>query len=610
MFQIGEIVGIAQEIKCDEVSARQSVEQVSYEINNLENERESLESARDSLEAALDAAYNDVDEDGEPDRGRIAGLEARIAQIEQQICNVDNNLSRKRQEWNVYKRQLEATEVKKEKIIYEIEDRARKTNNNIHVSGGIYGAYSGVCTTIQNSLQSNMNTLSQAAEILGKNLSSYSTTGGSARAAHGNTNENSFMAGLRNAVVSDEEAANNSNDATGTGTSNYDNEVSEPYRDIPVYGGEERINISSFVNEIRKKVFHKLKGSNDAFIEIDDNGKTYYEEPGMREQIINLVNDGLPINPPYANKSSSNDNEDNEMSNEPEINFSNKKSKDDDRDERAGTFNNINIRTFDISKVKGLVVKLLEKDVYDITVVKDRFVPQKDVKPLLETKQQIRMVQYVEDGSKARIFDHPEELQNKLSYKQGQNERGMRGTCGLANLGVWLQIAGSAFREKDVVNCAATNIKADGKFLCSKEGGTLPEWRKQVWSMFGVDANVYRRGEEPDGELIERLAAAVESGRAVSVGLNAGKLWEQNNYEYYNYRRGKDNAFGDGGSNHVVGVVSCVRDFDTGEITHLYINDTGRGFKRDACRKVPVEEFKKAFCVERASVCISEYAIW
>ena len=117
MFQIGEIVGIAQEIKNDEISAKQSVEQVSYEISNLEYERDSLENTRDSLEAALDAAYNDTDEDGEPDRGRIAALEARIAQIEQQINSVDNNLSHKRQEWNVYKRQLEATEVKKEKLI-------------------------------------------------------------------------------------------------------------------------------------------------------------------------------------------------------------------------------------------------------------------------------------------------------------------------------------------------------------------------------------------------------------------------------------------------------------------------------------------------------------
>ena len=95
MFQIGEIVGIAQEIKNDEISARQSVEQVSYDISNLEYERDDLENTRDALEDALDDAYNDTDEDGEPDRGRIAALQARIAQVEQHINYVENKISQK-----------------------------------------------------------------------------------------------------------------------------------------------------------------------------------------------------------------------------------------------------------------------------------------------------------------------------------------------------------------------------------------------------------------------------------------------------------------------------------------------------------------------------------
>lgn len=612
MFQIGEIVGIAQEIKNDEISARQSVEQVSYDISNLEYERDDLENTRDALEDALDDAYNDTDEDGEPDRGRIAALQARIAQVEQHINYVENKISQKRHDWNVYKKQLEATETKKEKIIYEIEERARKTSNNIHVSGGIYGAYSGVCTTIQSSLQSNMNTLSQAAGILGTNLSSYGVTGGSSGGTQSNGNNDSFLTGLRNAVVSDEEAAANGgsyNSDTNVNSSN--NEIAELQRDIPTYEIEERVKFHGFIGKIRTKIGKGFKNSNDLFVEIEDNNTTYNEASEMREQLIDLVNDGLPINPTYVNKSSViNDDDDDDIMASKGLTISNKQQYIKDKEKKKDVLELISSSMYNINNVKGMTIKYGNKTSYKIEVVKDRFIPQKDIKLLSGTRQTIRTVQYVEDGSKARIFDHPEELKKKLPYTQGINDRNMEGTCGLANLGVWLQIAGSLYKEKDVVNCAATNIKEDGRFLCSEEGGTLPEWRAQVWSMFGMEANVYKRGEVSDSELIDKIALAVESGRAVSVGLNAGKLWSRNNPEHYDFGRGEDNAFGDGGSNHVVGIVSCVRDYDTGEITHFYINDTGRNLERDACRKVSIEDFKKAFCVERGSACISQCAVW
>lgn len=661
-IRAGDFVGRAEGIKKNELSTNERIEILKNSIVEKLDSKRRIENQIDYFESELLAAYEDVDENGEPDYGRIASIEFRINELQNDLYNVEQQLAYEHDEMNRFAKKLEDIKEEKEQTLFEIQERARNKSQNIYNASGMQGAWASMGSSLQDSFQTSLSLLNQAAAILDGTIDGANVKRGmdESRSSHisisnsplsaiiaktdvlnfnetdkemnlsnkGNRGcystqhssrlevqfagskgiDNSFLAELRKSVVSDEEAAMNENSDSNT-SSSYNDEVSEQILSEPTFEREEHAILNNIINDITKKIFCGFKEPNDSFIEVD-NGKAYYEEPGMREQIINLVNDGLPINPPYANKSSSDDNEDNEMSNEPGIDFSRKKIIDDDRQERVGIFNNINRSSFDISTVKGLEVKLLKKDGYDITVVKDRFIPQIDVKPLLGTKQQIRIVQYVEDGSKAKIFDHPEELQNKLSYEQGVNERGMRGTCGLANLGVWLQIAGSSFREKDVVNCAATNIKADGEFLCSKEGGTLPEWRKQVWSMFGVDANVHRRGKEPDGELIERLAAAVESGRAVSVGLNAGKLWSQNNYENYNYRSGKDNAFGDGGSNHVVGVVSCVRDFDTGEITHLYINDTGRGLKRDACRKVPIEDFKKAFCVERASVCISQYAIW
>lgn len=613
MFQIGEIVGIAQEIKGDEMSAKQSIEQVSIEIDSLEQDKYDLERERDDLEDALDEAYDDIDEDGEPDRGRIAALQARIAHVNQQISYVESNISQKNFECQSYRKQLENTENKKERIIYEIEERARKTSNNIHVSGGRYGAFSGVCTTLQASLQSNMDTLSEAAGILGTNLASYSTSVGNGGDAHQEVGNDSFMAGLKSAVVSDEEAVtsrNNDSDSSSNNASDSD-DIPLIQRDRPIYDSDEleHENLSGVINKIRQKIENCYKWSNDEFIEITNDNTSNAEKADVKSELKSMVNEGLPINPSFSYKSSG-DEDDDIMSNEPDFSRKQGESRDIDEIERMSGLECFVSKSYDISKVKGITLKVGEKDVYEIEVVKDRFIPQKDITPLFETKQRIRSVIYTADNIRARIFDHPENLLYELPYRQGNNERGMSGTCGLANLGVWLKIAGSAFSEKDVVNCACTNIHSEGKFLCSKEGGTAVEWRAQLWSMFGMDANVYKRGTMPDNVLIDRIAAAVETGRAVSVGLNAGQLWSRDNLEEYDYGGGEDSAFGDGGSNHVVGIVSCVRDIDTGEITHLYINDTGRGLERDACRKVAIEDFKKAFCVKRASVCISQYAIW
>lgn len=125
-----------------------------------------------------------------------------------------------------------------------------------------------------------------------------------------------------------------------------------------------------------------------------------------------------------------------------------------------------------------------------------------------------------------------------------------------------------------------------------------------------MPADIYRKAQHSEKEMLERIGQAVESGRAVAVGLNAGKLWERDNPERMALITPSSSAYGDGGSNHVVGVISCERDAETGNITHFYINDTGRSLKRDACRKVPVEDFKAAFFVPRASACISKRPVW
>ncbi len=235
----------------------------------------------------------------------------------------------------------------------------------------------------------------------------------------------------------------------------------------------------------------------------------------------------------------------------------------------------------------------------------ESYEPVVDIVPLQVTKQVVVVVPK-KNGGEEEVFDHPQLLAVRLPYVQGINQRSKKGTCGLADTAVWLSIAGSIHNENDVVNFAATHINGRGKALCSKSGGTYPEDRALVWEGFGIPADVFRVKNNECDSLIERIAEAVENGRAVGIGLNAGRLWAADNAEGRNYV----GSYGDGGSNHVVGVVSVVRDKQSGKITDFYINDTGRGFKRDACRRVPLADFKKAFEVRRASACISRSAVW
>ncbi|GHT85369.1 hypothetical protein FACS18947_4030 [Bacteroidia bacterium] len=105
---------------------------------------------------------------------------------------------------------------------------------------------------------------------------------------------------------------------------------------------------------------------------------------------------------------------------------------------------------------------------------------------------------------------------------------------------------------------------------------------------------------------VDRLATYIEEGRAVSVGVNAFQLWHTDNSEGFSY----NDCFGDGGSNHVVGLVSVRRNPTDNSVSGFYVNDTGRGLQRDAARFVPVEDFKQAYQVHRAAACVSEKPIW
>lgn len=173
-----EFVGIAEGIKSHELSTKARIESLQGTISELYGAKRSLDSQISYLEAALAAAYEDTDEDGEPDYGRISAIEAQISQAENELSEVEGQLDTANGELSQSQAELERVMEEKAQTLFEIQERARKTSNNIAVAGGMYGAYSGVGNSLQSSMQTNLASLSQAASILDGSVDGF-TGGGS-----------------------------------------------------------------------------------------------------------------------------------------------------------------------------------------------------------------------------------------------------------------------------------------------------------------------------------------------------------------------------------------------------------------------------------------------
>lgn len=161
-----EFVGIAEGIKGHELSTKGRIENLKGTILELSNQKNALNNQISYLEAALAAAYEDTDEDGNPDYGCIAAIEAQINLAETQLSGVEQQLDGAHGELSQSQAELETVMEEKARTLFEIQERARKTSRNISVAGGMYGAYSGVGGSLQSSFQTSLSSLSQAASIL------------------------------------------------------------------------------------------------------------------------------------------------------------------------------------------------------------------------------------------------------------------------------------------------------------------------------------------------------------------------------------------------------------------------------------------------------------
>ena len=174
-----EFVGIAEGIRKHELSTRGQIESLKGHMMELSGRKSSLNSTISCLEAAIAAAYEDTDEDGDPDYGRIEALEAQKSSVEDELSDVEADLDDTGSELESKENELEAVEEEKAQTLFEIQERARRTSQNISFSGGTIGAFAGTSMALQASLNTSLSALSQAAGILGGSVDGAS--GGSSR---------------------------------------------------------------------------------------------------------------------------------------------------------------------------------------------------------------------------------------------------------------------------------------------------------------------------------------------------------------------------------------------------------------------------------------------
>jgi hypothetical protein len=162
------------------------------------------------------------------------------------------------------------------------------------------------------------------------------------------------------------------------------------------------------------------------------------------------------------------------------------------------------------------------------------------------------------DGRQTLVIGDVEGCKD-FNHRQGDNDRGFQGDCGLVACENILRQRGVNVTENDLVNYAH-----DHNLCCtwgnpSDCGGTTPRQRADLLRDFGVQADT------SVGCTLEGLAARIEEGRGIIASVNAGVLWRDSR------------SFENGAANHAIVVTGVARDSFTGEIQGFFINDSGPG---------------------------------
>jgi hypothetical protein len=147
-----------------------------------------------------------------------------------------------------------------------------------------------------------------------------------------------------------------------------------------------------------------------------------------------------------------------------------------------------------------------------------------------------------------------------FNHRQGENPEHFQLDCGLMSVQDVLRQFGARVTEADMVEHAVQSGECSVNPAAPEQsGGTTPTEDARILTEYGLPS----RAES--GLTLTELAALVECGRGVIIGVNCGVLWQA------------PEDVGNGSVNHAVTVTGVALDPQTRTIQGFYINDSGSG---------------------------------
>lgn len=203
----------------------------------------------------------------------------------------------------------------------------------------------------------------------------------------------------------------------------------------------------------------------------------------------------------------------------------------------------------------------------------------------------------VPNCANAVTHGNPFELSKHMDFQQGDTDLRIRGNCGIVSSRNLIAMNGISISERELTKYAVESGLCESSRLlpASDRGGTNSSERQKLLEKFGVQTERWMATDS--NTTFEKIADALDRGRGGILSLNAGALYDDP-------RISAVNVEGRPMSNHVVTLLSAVRDGATNEVKGFYFCDSGTG---EACKYVDTDRLKKAFCnVENACVQMSK----
>lgn len=596
-ISIGEVVQRAEGLRSSEMKYNENLEKAKKKREEILAYQEELNKQLNSLHTRLDVLsyeddYIDLELDSDyyldndfkriDNSSEISDIKDEIRAIEELLFEAERDDLLIQSEILDLESELKIVMDLENEMYEEIEDSAQITNRNIAMMGGVTGAYAEVSQGAVTSFQKNLQQLSTAAQILGKNLSVGSNAnggsgfGGDLRS--GNTNQNFYQ--RANQTFSKRNGGNpNVSKMSSMGSSpsggrstrlrgvdyNYNEDISSNVEQNKKMGGmgkltNQKVN-GTYGTEIQSHIIGNKESRANIIFELKTRNKELDKELDKINLVIEKYKEALLSCGMNSGNTMDKILESERIKLEAEL------------------LRNIH---GDFSKTVGEfdVKKIAENAIRRGTDKYASFTPKPKC---LKSTEHGFSVQEI-DNKTLEVYNNPvETIGLYFIKKQGNSHYDIEGDCGLCQCGNMLVLAGLLdLVTEDIILSKALHLKCfEDLSLFSADtgerGSTTSAMREEFMEKYGLQT--YQQPVCQDSEeSITALYNAVITGHGVIVSVDAGRF------------------FGDSsmaGKGHAVSIVSATKD---GSV--FICSDTGKG----ELRLISAEELAKSLTGRPANI--------